>query len=462
MLFKNHDEILANATTETFRRLRWDAMDILKSAVEAVDPCDAVKRSLKVAGGHLQCDGVDLDLGSFSRIFVIGGGKASGAMAVAVDELLGSRISGGVVNVLKGTGGAYQLGRVRLNGASHPIPDEDGLEGVRRMLTLLDDSEENDLFIVLISGGGSSLMTCPAESIRLEDIQKVTDLLLRKGATINELNAVRKHLSSVKGGQMAERARPSTVLALILSDVVGDPLDTIASGPTAPDETTFKDAKDVLKRHGLWEEVPVPIRLRLERGVRGEIKETPKPGDRTFDKVHNVVVGSNIIAARAAAERASALGYSSMILSTMVEGEASQVGTALAGVAREVVATGNPLPPPAAVVVGGETTVTVVSSGRGGRNQELALSAALKIEGLPMVIATLATDGIDGPTEAAGAVVDGSTLKRARSMDLDISRYLADNDSNGFFTALGDALVTGPTGTNVNDLTLILVGSKPD
>ncbi len=459
MRFINEGEILANATDETFRKLRRDAMEILKAAVEAVEPGDAIRKSLNVEGERLQCGGIVLDLGSYSHVFVVGGGKASGAMAQAIEELLGSRISKGVVNVLNGTEGLYDLQKIELNGASHPVPDEESVSGVGRMLSILDESGEDDLIIVLISGGGSSLMTYPAEGVRLSDVQETTDLLLRSGATINELNAVRKHLSAVKGGQMARRAQPATVLSLILSDVVGDPLDTIASGPTAPDRTTFKDAKDVLKRYGLWEKAPIAVKNRLDRGTNGELEETPKPGDGAFESVYNVVVGSNLTAAEAAVGKASTLGYGSMLLSTMVEGEASQVGAALAGVTKEVAATGNPIKPPAAIIVGGETTVTVVGPGRGGRNQELALGAAMKIEGLDAVIAALATDGIDGPTEAAGAIADGTTIARARAVGLDAGRSLSENDSHGFFSALGDALLTGPTGTNVNDLSLILVAS---
>ncbi len=459
MRFINEGEILANASNETFRKLRRDAIDILKTAVEAVDPSDTIRRSLHVEGGRLQCCDAILDLDSFSRVFVIGGGKASGTMAQALEELLGDRISRGVVNVLKGTENNYKLKKIQLIGASHPIPDEESVIGVGSMLSLLDGSGENDLIIVLISGGGSSLMTYPAEGVKLSDIQKTTSLLLRRGATINEINAIRKHLSAVKGGQMARRAGSATVLSLILSDVVGDPLDTIASGPTAPDETTFKDAIDVLKRYSLWNEAPPSVQSRLQRGANGEMVETPKPGDGVFEKVHNVVVGSNLAAAKAAVERASMLGYRSLLLSTMVEGEACQVGAALAGVAKQVAATGNPIVPPAAIIVGGETTVTVLGPGVGGRNQELALGAGMKIDGLDAVIAALATDGIDGPTEAAGAVADGMTMTRARVMGLDAARSLAENDSFGFFNALGDAFLTGPTGTNVNDLTLILVDS---
>jgi glycerate-2-kinase len=432
-------------------------MDILKTAVEAVHPADAVRRHLKVIGRRIKCDDLELDLDRFTNIFVVGGGKACGAMAVSVEALLGDHISGGVVNVLRGTEGFYKLDKIMLNGASHPIPDEGGLEGVGRMLSILDKAGEDELIIVLVSGGGSAMMTYPADGIGLSEVRRITDLLLRGGAAINELNSVRKHISAVKGGQMAKRAYPATVLSLILSDVVGDPLDTIASGPTAPDPTSHGDAINVIKRYEIWNETPESIRRRLEGGLRGEIEETPKTGDRVFERVHNVVVGSNLTAAKAGVERASALGYHTMLLSTRIEGEASQVGRAFAGVAQEIAATGNPLQRPAAVIIGGETTVKVRGSGLGGRNQELALGATTKIEGLEAVVATLATDGIDGPTEAAGAVVDGSTMNRARAMGLEAVRFLDENDSYGFFKSIGDAFLTGPTGTNVNDLTLILV-----
>ena len=457
MSIRNELQLLDNASSEPLRGLRRDAMDILRRAVDAVDPRRAVMSRLELRNGRLRFDGVELDLEGFSRVSVVGGGKAGGAMAEAVEGLLGDRVSDGVVNVLKGTEGNYPLRRIELNGASHPIPDEDGVRGTGRMLSLVDQAGEDDLIVVLISGGGSALMTYPADGVSLEEVRELTGMLLRSGATINELNAVRKHLSSFKGGQLAERAYPATVVSLILSDVVGDPLDTIASGPTAPDGSTFGDAVEVLRRYGLWKSAAASIRRRLEDGVGGRIGETPKPGDRTFDKVFNVVVGSNLVAARAAVERAAALGYNALLLSTRVEGEARHVGTVYAGIAKEAAASGHPVPVPAAVIIGGETTVTVRGSGRGGRNQELALSAAMRMEGLDAVVAALATDGIDGPTEAAGAIADGWTMRRARSLGLNPVESLRDNDSYSFFSRLGDTILTGPTGTNVNDLALILV-----
>jgi glycerate-2-kinase len=321
---------------------------------------------------------------------------------------------------------------------------------------LSSSMREKDLVICLISGGGSALMPYPAEGISLEDKQDVTSRLLMKGATIDDLNAVRKHLSAIKGGQLARRCYPTRVVSLILSDVVGDPLDTIASGPTSPDTTTFRNAVDVLKKYKLWDDICSQVRERLEYGVKKVIVETPKPGDEIFNHVTNIIVGNNSIAAESAAEAAEALGYNSLIVSTMVEGEAAEVGTVLAGIARELAAKGRPLKPPAAVIVGGEMTVNVRGSGRGGRNQELALSLARRITGLKAVAASLATDGIDGPTEASGAIVDGETSTKASKAGLSIEKFLAENDSHSFFKKIGDTIVTGPTGTNVNDLVLII------
>lgn len=458
MSFTNRSEISRNSASESLRALRSDALNILASALMAVDPGEAVRRNVALEGELFIFDDEGLNLEEFSKILVIGGGKASGSMAQAVDGLLGSRIAAGHVNVLKGTECRYPLRHVELNGASHPLPCERGVTGVEAMLSLAEGADEETLVIVLISGGGSALLTLPAEDIALDDMKKVTELLLLGGAGIEEVNSVRKHISSVKGGLLARKLHPATVLSLILSDVIGNPLDAIASGPTAPDATTFKDAVDVLQKRGLWGETPDSVRRHLMKGVKGEIDETPKPGNQVFRKVHNVIVGSNVMAGKAAVEKAVSLGYNSQLLSTSIEGEAAQVGSQLAEIARRIIQDGNPVSPPAAVVLGGETTVTVRGSGVGGRNLEVALSAARGIRGLDAVIATLATDGIDGPTDAAGAVVDGSTMDRAESKGLDAQASLRDNDSYTFFSGLRDALLTGPTGTNVNDIMLILVG----
>ena len=456
MHIRNSDQLIQNGGSEALRKLRGDAITVLEAALNSVDPYKAVLNNLKIVDGKLRVGNFKASLDDLRKIVVIGGGKAGGAMAEAVESVLGDRVSGGCVNVLQGTEFRYNLKKIRLQGASHPIPNNDGVRGVAEMLMLISSMREKDLVICLISGGGSALMPYPAEGISLEDKQDVTSRLLMKGATIDDLNAVRKHLSAIKGGQLARRCYPTRVVSLILSDVVGDPLDTIASGPTSPDTTTFRNAVDVLKKYKLWDDICSQVRERLEYGVKKVIVETPKPGDEIFNHVTNIIVGNNSIAAESAAEAAEALGYNSLIVSTMVEGEAAEVGTVLAGIARELAAKGRPLKPPAAVIVGGETTVNVRGSGRGGRNQELALSLARRITGLKAVAASLATDGIDGPTEASGAIVDGETSTKASKAGLSIEKFLAENDSHSFFKKIGDTIVTGPTGTNVNDLVLII------
>ena len=459
MKIKNGKQLIENAEDETLRKMRKDAIDILEYALDAVDPRKAIENKVRIRDNSLEIDGISLNLDEYQRILVVGGGKAGGVMSEAVEGLLGDRITGGAVNVLAGTEGDHSLKKIRLNGAQHPVPDKRGVEGVERMLTVLKGMGEGDLVLALISGGGSALMPYPARGISLVDIQDVTKRLLLSGATINELNAVRKHLSAFKGGQLARRCHPARVVSLILSDVVGDPLDAIASGPTAPDPTTFQDAEEILKRYGLWEVCPEPVRERIINGVQGGVEETPKTDDPVFKKVSNVVVAGNLTAAEAACARAGELGYNPLILSTFVEGEARHVGSVYAGIAREIYSTGRPVEPPVAIIVGGETTVTVIGDGVGGRNQELALSSSRRIEGLDVVIAALATDGIDGPSEAAGAIVDGETAGKARARGLAIEDYLMRNDSYSFFKEIGDTLLTGPTGTNVNDLAIMLADS---
>jgi hydroxypyruvate reductase len=310
--------------------------------------------------------------------------------------------------------------------------------------------------LCVISGGGSALLTLPAVS--LHDLQKTTDALLRCGANINEINTVRKHLDQVKGGGLAKLAAPATLVTLVLSDVVGNPLDAIASGPTVPDTSTWADARDVFDRYGLWNQVPESVARHFRQGGT----DTPKPGDPLFEHTQTVIVGSNLLACQAAAAEASSLGFPSMVLTTFVEGEAREVAQVLAGFLREVSASGLPLPRPCCLIAGGETTVTIRGNGKGGRNQELALAAALKLKDVPgVLLASVGTDGNDGPTDAAGAWVDGETLARAAEKELDANKALADNDSYTFFDALGQLIKTGPTNTNVNDV-YVLLAAPPD
>jgi glycerate 2-kinase len=457
--FLNEDRIVANGEG-AYSKLRVDALKILESALDAVDPKQAIYKKVKVEGSILSVEGKKYDLALSRRIYLVGGGKAGGAMAEAIEHLLGDKLAGGVVNILQGTESKYDVKRVKLIGASHPVPDQAGARGVAEMFSMVTGLTENDLVIVIISGGGSALMPSPAEGITLDDLQTITSTLLKRGATINDLNAVRKHLDSFKGGQLAKRSQPAEVLSLILSDVIGDPLDTIASGPTAPDSTTWADAEKVLKKYDSWENAPEPIRVRIEKGLAGELSDTPKADDPIFLRTLNVLVANNSYAAEAASRKAKKLGYHSIVLSTMVEGEAKHVGSVYAGIARELANSGRPISPPSAIIVGGETTVDVKGSGKGGRNQEVALSAAKRISGSPCLIASLATDGLDGPTDSAGAIVDGVTAEKIARIGLSIDATLKMNDAYHLFERIGDLLMTGPTGTNVNDLAIILVAME--
>lgn len=456
-MFKNRQQLIDNASTEKFRKMRDDALTVMEAAINAVAPKNAVMEKLQLIDGNVVVDGFMKPLDDVRRVLIVGGGKAGGPMAEAIEEILGDSVEEGVVNILGGTEARYRVNRVKLNRASHPVPNDEGAKGVRDMMKLTSNLSPDDLVLALISGGGSALMPLPADGVSLEDVQDVTRKLLSAGVTINELNAVRKHLSAFKGGQLAANCYPSTVVCLILSDVVGDPLDTIASGPTAPDSSTYETAHEVLDSYGIWGSVSPAVKRRIELGLEGKVAETPKPGDPVFEKVHNVVIANNMKAARTAADKAEKLGYNTRVLSTFVEGEARHVGTVYAGLARSLSMNDLPVPKPGALLLGGETTVTVTGQGVGGRNQEVALSALMKIAGQSCVVLALGTDGIDGPTDAAGAIVDGASLSRAQLRGLDPAKHLRENDSYSFFEALGDAVFTGPTGTNVNDLTLILV-----
>ncbi len=435
-------------------RQREDMMKVLAAALKAVDPAQAVRNCVRREGARLQVGDCAYDLYSYRRILVVGAGKASGPMAQALEEILGDRLAGGVVNVKEGY--AVPTHRIELIEAAHPVPDESGVRGTERILQLAEEAGADDLVFCLISGGGSALMELPVEDITLDDLQQLTDLLLRSGATINEVNTIRKHISQVKGGGLARAAAPATLIALILSDVVGNPLDFIASGPTVPDTTTFQDAWSLLEKFRLQDAIPQTVRAQLERGLSQEIPDTPKEGDPIFARTASVLVGSNEIAARAALDAATKLGYNSILVTTWVEGEAREVAKVMAGVAKGLIRHHSPLSPPACLIFGGETTVTVRGEGKGGRNQEMALAAALALDGWENVaVMAVGTDGTDGPTDAAGGIADGTVLARARALGLDPLAYLDHNDSYHFLQQTGALLVTGPTNTNVNDLILV-------
>jgi len=413
---------------------REDARVLWQAALAAGDPAPLVRRHLGAVDAR--------------RVLVLGCGKASGAMARAAEDALGERVASGFVVVKDGY--TAPLARVRLAEAGHPVPDARGLAASARLLELARDAGEDVLVLFLVSGGGSALTPAPAPPVTLAEKREVTRLLLAAGAPIGELNAVRKHLSRFKGGQLARAAWPARVLTLALSDVIGDPLDVIASGPTAPDPTTFRDALDVLRARGLGARAPASVRERLEAGRRGALEETPKPGDRVFERVENVVVGNNALVTDAALAAADRLGYRAELLTRALEGEARQV-------ARDLVARARRLPPRACLIAGGETTVTVRGRGRGGRCQELALAAALELSpDEPLTVLAAGTDGTDGPTDAAGAIVDAGTVGRARAAGADPRRALDDNDAHPLLATSGDLLVTGPTNTNLLDLYVVL------
>ena len=438
-------------------QLRTDARTIFYSGVKAADPENAIQRSVKVTGSKLVVQDKVYNLARYDGVYVIGAGKAAAVMAQAVEARLGPWLNGGIVNVKYGHGIA--LKRIEVNEAGHPVPDDAGIRGADRMIQLLRETGEKDLVLFLVSGGGSALLPCPAEGLTLGDKQKVTQLLLGCGATIHEINAVRKHLSLIKGGQMARLAHPSTLISLILSDVIGDDIDCIASGPTAPDKSTFNDCIRIIENHGIRHRMPLTVMAILERGKRGELEETPKENDAVFNKTHNVIIGNNLLALDSARQKSDELGYHSIILSSSFQGETKDAAKVHSALAKEILTTDHPVSRPACVISGGETTVIIKGNGLGGRNQEFALAAAMDIDGLePVVILSGGTDGTDGPTDAAGALADGRTIARARETGMDANTYLDRNDSYHFFQTLGDLLVTGPTHTNVMDLRLVLVG----
>jgi len=424
--------------------LRRDALAICKAALRAADPEDALLRHVRCVDGVLQAGGGKYRLGKIRNIYVVGAGKACAPMAKAVEKLLGKRITASCVVVKDGH--TLPLRRVVLRESAHPVPDQRGVDAALEISALAERAEAEDLVICLISGGASALMPLPVAGFTLAEKQGLTRQMLAAGANIHEMNCVRKHLSGIKGGQLARAAAPAQVLTLILSDVIGDDLSTIGSGPTAPDPTTWADVDEILARFKLTLPRPVPR------------VETPKPGDAVFDRVRNVIIGSNALSVNAAAQKAKSLGYRPLVLSTTIEGETRDVARMHVQIAKEAQRAGRPVSPPACILSGGETTVTLQGDGMGGRNQEFALVAGMELEGVPGIVALSAgTDGTDGPTDAAGGLADAGTIKRAAAKGRIVRADLANNDSYRFLDAAGDLLKTGPTRTNVMDIRILLV-----
>ena len=434
---------------------------IFNTALTAVDPYNAVLKAVKVEHDRLQVGGAQYDLAAFDRIVVVGAGKATARMALAVESLLGAKIAAGLIVVKEGH--TIPLSIIEQVQSSHPVPGVSGVAATARILDMVRTADERTLCICLISGGASALLVAPAAGITLHDKQETTRTLLNAGASINELNAVRKHLSRVKGGLLAQAAYPAQVVTLILSDVIGDALDVIASGPTAPDGSTFADAWAVIEKFGLQEKLPPHVRDYLQRGVVGQEVETVKGDDSCLNNTHNVIIASLHEAMIAAQKKAEQLGLVTTLISETLQGEARDAARFLAQVARDELAVmqANEW---RCLLCGGETTVTVSGSGKGGRNQEFALAFSLEIDGVQGVtLLSAGTDGTDGPNDAAGALIDGGTVSGARSLGIDPMTYLANNDSYNFFQSFDAAtggnshFKTGATGTNVMDMQIVLL-----
>jgi hydroxypyruvate reductase len=425
------------------------ALECLEAGIEETHPDRVVDDAIALDGDALTVDGATYDLSAYQNVIVLGGGNAAGTVAAGLEDELGDRIADGAIV----TDVPAETGAIGVVEGDHPVPSERGVEGAERVLALAESATEETLVIGVVTGGGSALLPAPAGDLSLGDLQQVTDELLACGAAIDEINAVRKHCSALKGGRLAEAAAPATVAALVFSDVVGNDLAVVASGPLTPDSSTYKEALDVVDRYDL--DVPAAVRERLKRGVAGDVDETPGPDHPAFETVETHVLADGFTALAAARDRAVERGYDAHVLSSRIRGEAREAAKSHVAVAEEMRATGNPFEPPAVVLSGGETTVTLRGDGDGGPNQEFALGAALELDDAGVVVASADTDGVDGDSDAAGAVVDAETV----ADDPAARDALARNDAYPFLAARDALIETGPTGTNLNDLRVLVVES---
>ncbi|MEZ5336275.1 MAG: glycerate kinase [Methanolobus sp.] len=434
--------------------MREDAYLILSDAIKAVEPASCVFRNVSKEDGRIIIKNAHYTLSDYEHVYAVAFGKAAISMAKAIEHILGDTLSGGIAVTKYGFAGS--LNKMDVYEAGHPIPDDNSIKAGNKINDFLQNTDSKDLVIFLISGGGSSLVTHPRKGVSITDIVKLTDTLMRAGATIDELNTVRKHLCSIKGGGLAKMAYPSESVSLILSDVVGDPLDVIASGPTVPDTSTFSDFNEIVSRYNL--RLSPAVAGLLEDGLEGVIEETPNSGAVVFEKTSHFLIGTNALALQEAKNKASELGYNTMLLTSSIVGEAKEVAKVFAAIAREEKLREDPLPLPACILAGGETTVTMKGKGEGGRCQEMALAFGIEVTDLEHVLLLAAgTDGNDGTTDSAGAFGDGSTVQRGRDMQMDAYRELYNNNSYDYFKETGDLIVTGPTGTNVMDIYIVLV-----
>ncbi len=436
--------------------MRRDAESIFSAGVKSVTGNRAVFQHCRMDGSVLHACDLSFDLNRFHRIWVAGAGKASAPMADAIGKRINKKIAGGLVSVKHGHG--LRLEKIRTIEAGHPVFDGNSVRAAEEILSLATSAGPEDLVLFLLSGGGSALMAKPTPPVTPAEKQNAVKQLLLCGADINDINTIRKHISVVKGGRLAQAAYPATMLTLIISDVVGDRLDVIGSGPTVPDTSTYADCLRIIQNYGLSNKLAPSIVSRLENGATGALPETPRTDDPVFEKSYARIVAANGTALKAAREKAESLGYNTIVLSSMIEGDTRAAARLLSAVAKEVKRSGNPVRPPACILSGGETTVVVKGNGKGGRNQEFALEAALDMAGMKhTVVLCGGTDGTDGPTDAAGGLVDGQTIRRAENQGIDAKSTLENNDAYHFLQQTGDLLITGPTGTNVMDLRIFLV-----
>lgn len=439
--------------------MRKHAENIFQAAIDAVNAQNCVAEHLERTGNRFRAGNIELDLSGFENIYVIGAGKATAPMAAAVESILADRITSGIIMVKYSH--TALLKTIRTIEAGHPVPDENGMKGAGLIMETTKAAGENDLIICLLSGGGSALMPLAAPGLTLAEKQETIKHLLACGADISEINAIRKHLSAIKGGQLARAAAPAAMITLIVSDVVGDSLDVIASGPTVEDTSTFAGCLETIEKYKLTDKLPDSVIKRIKQGAARQVDETPKPGGLNRNKLFHLIVASNFKALCSAAGRAEDLGYKTLILSSLIGGDTTEAACFHAAIAKQIADTGHPVSPPACIISGGESTVKIQGNGLGGRSQEFCLAAALQIEDHNnIVILCAGTDGTDGPTDAAGAVVDSATISRAASLGLDAAGFLRENDSYNFFARTGELLVTGPTGTNVMDVRIMLI-NKP-
>ncbi len=435
--------IIQNFSKLASTKDREIVLRIVEKGIKSVLPEEVIQKNLNILGNILRVKDKEFDLDKFKRIFVVGFGKASGRMAQKINEIFKQRIKKGFVNSTED----FATGNIIINKAGHPLPDQKGMEGANKILSI--KPQKDDLVLCLISGGGSTMFPCPVEGISLEDLINTNKLLLLAGANIYEINSIRKHLSKVKGGKLAARFFPATVISLILSDVLGDDLSVIASGPTAPDSSTFKDAVSTLEKYQLVDKVPKVVLNYLKGGMEGKYAETIKNKDKVFNKVYNFIVANNSTALENMAKKAKNYGLKTYIIDREISGEAKEVAKFIS---QKILESSKR----SALIFGGEPTVTVKGKGKGGRNQELMLSMIEYLNGKNITVASVNTDGIDF-SEVAGAIIDGTSFKRATELKLNIKEYLKNNDSFHFFEKLKDHIITGYTGTNVGD---IIIGVK--